>query len=151
MPLALYSCRGRAERKMPKRICAILIIVVMLVASGCARKTMILSEPPGAQVLVDGQEVCMTPCAYNYKTGGSGHAYEVVLEKDGYDPVMYQLRANEVDQKARNSLWTAGLMIPGGSLLWIGSIFTNKLQESYHFVLREDIPVVALHEPGSGR
>ncbi len=131
---------------MPKKICASLIIVVMLVASGCARKTMILSEPPGAQVLVEGKEVCTTPCAYDYKTGSSGQTYEVVLEKDGYDPVLYQMRASEVDEKARTSLWTAGLMIPGGSLLWIGSIFTNKLQESYHFVMREEPAVIAANE-----
>ncbi len=120
----------------------------MLVASGCARKTLILSEPAGAQVLVDGEEVCTTPCSYSYKTGTSGRAYEVVLEKEGYDPVLYQLKADEVDQEARSSLWTAGMMIPGGSILWIGSLFTNKLQESYRFVMREEEPVFALHGVG---
>ena len=66
---------------MPKKLCAILLIVIMLVATGCARKTMILSEPSGAQVLVNGKEVCTTPCSYSYKTGASGRAYEVVLER----------------------------------------------------------------------
>ena len=134
---------------MLKKTCAILVIIVMLVASGCARKTMILSEPPGAQVLVNGKEVCTTPCSYSYKTGASGHAYEVVLEKEGFDPVLYQLKADEVDQEARSSLWTAGMMLPGGSLLWIGSLFTNKLKESYRFVMREEEPILAMHDIGA--
>jgi len=35
-------------------------------------------------------------------------------------------------------------MIPGGSLLWISSIFTSKLKESYYFIMREEMPVVAM-------
>ena len=126
---------------------AILLICMLLAASGCARKTMILSEPTGARVFVDGKEVCLTPCSYEYKTGSSGEIYRVVLQKEGFEPVFYQMKADEVDREARSTLWTAGLMIPGGSLLWIGSIFTSKLKESYHFVLREELPLVALHEP----
>ncbi len=130
---------------MPMRFFAILITLALLVTTGCARKTMILSEPPGARVLVDGREVCVTPCSYDYKTGSRGATYQIVVERDGYDPVLYEMKADEVDREARSSLWTAGLMIPGGSLLWVGSLFTNKLKESYRFVLREEAPIVALH------
>ena len=101
-------------------------------------------------MLVNGQPVCETPCAFEYKTGSSGETYQVVLEKDGFDPLLYQMKADEIDQEARSSLWTAGLMIPGGSLLWLGSMFTNKLKESYRFVLREELPVVAMHQAEGG-
>jgi hypothetical protein len=111
---------------------------------------MLLSEPAGAQVMVNGKQVCVTPCTYDYTTGSSGEIYQVVLDKEGFSPVLYQMKADEVDRQARSSLWTAGLMIPGGSLLWLGSIFTSKLKESYHFVLREELPVVAMNETNVG-
>ena len=135
---------------MLKKSCIIIFILSLLVAGGCARKTMILSEPQGAQVVVNGKEVCTTPCSIDYKTGSFGESYQILLEKDGYDPVLYRMKANEVDNKARKKLWTAGLFIPGGSVLWVGSLFTNRLKESYHFVLREEQTMVAITGQGSG-
>lgn len=122
----------------------IVCLIILSLTSACARKTMILSEPSGARVSVDGNEVCLTPCSYDYKTGRSSGSYQVVLEKEGFDPILYQVKADEVDREARSTLWTAGLMIPGGSLLWISSIFTSKLKESYRFIMREEVPVVAM-------
>lgn len=133
---------------MYKTICFSLIL--LLLTSACARKTLILSEPAGAKVMVDGEAVCTTPCSYSYKTGSSDEAYQVVLEKEGFDPIHYQVKADEVDQEARSTLWTAGLMIPGGSVLWLGSLFTSKLKESYRFVMREEMQVVAHHSPEAG-
>ena len=108
---------------------------------------MILSDPPGARVFVDDREVCTTPCRFDYTTGSSGAAYQVELQMEGYDPVRYMMAADEVDRAARSSLWTAGLVIPGGSLLWVGTLFTNRLQESYRFVLQEEVEVFARHQP----
>mgnify|MGYP001811646814 CR=1 FL=1 len=133
---------------MLKTICACLIL--LLLTTACARKTMMYSEPAGARLSVDGQDVCTTPCSYDYKTGSSDEAYQVVLEKEGFDPIQYQVKADVVDREARSTLWTAGLMIPGGSILWIGSLFTNKLKESYRFVMREETPIVALHTQDVG-
>ena len=131
---------------MPKKLCAIVLVLALLAATGCARKAEILSEPAGARVLVDGEEVCMTPCTFDYKTGSSGRSHQVILQKEGYDPVVYQMQADQVDREARTRLWTAGMFIPGGSILWVGSLFTNKLKESYRFVLQEEMPVVAVNE-----
>jgi len=130
---------------MLRKFWALCLIASLLVMTGCARKTMFISEPAGAKVVVNGEQVCETPCNFSYKTGPAGENYDVVLVKDGYDPVHYRMEADQVDQKARKSLWTAGLMIPGGSLLWVGSLFTNKLKQSYRFVMREEQPVVAMH------
>lgn len=131
---------------MLKKFCALSLILVLLAVTGCARKAEILSKPAGARVLVDGKEVCVTPCSYDYKTGSSGQTRRVVLHKDGYDPVVYEMAADEVDREARAKLWTAGMFIPGGSILWVGTLFTNKLKESYRFVLREEAPVVAVND-----
>ena len=133
---------------MFKSICICLILLFL--TSACARKAMILSEPAGASVTVDGKEICTTPCSYDYKTGSSGETHQVVLEKQGFDPIHYQITADEVDREARSTLWTAGLMIPGGSILWVSTLFTSKLKESYHFVLHEEVPVVAMHQPEIG-
>jgi len=130
---------------MLKTLCSILIL--LLLTSACARKTMILSDPAGAAVTVDGQQVCVTPCAFNYRTGKADETYQVVLEKKGFDPIRYELKAEEIDSGVRSTLWTTGLIIPGGSILWVSSMFTNKLKTSYHFVLQEELPVVALHGP----
>jgi len=132
---------------MLKKSCATLLICALLIACGCARQTMILSDPPGARVFVDDREVCTTPCRFDYKTGSSGAVYQVELQKEGFDPVRYRMVADEVDREARSSLWTAGLMIPGGSLLWFGTLFTNRLEESYRFVLQEEVEVFARHQP----
>ncbi|PLY01007.1 MAG: hypothetical protein C0623_06345 [Desulfuromonas sp.] len=132
---------------MLKKVCACLLIIVFLLASGCARKTMILSEPARARVFVDGKEVCATPCTYRYRTGLKSKSYELLLRKEGYLPVRYEMTSNEVDEGARSSLWTAGLIIPGGSLLWLGTLFTKKLKDSYDFVLHEEGSVVAQRDP----
>lgn len=130
---------------MLRKSCALLLICTLLVASGCARQTMILSDPPGARVVINDREVCTTPCRFDYNTGTSGVAYQVELLKAGYDPIRYRMAADEVDRSARSSLWTAGLVLPGGSLLWVGTLFTNRLQESYRFVLQEEVEVIARH------
>lgn len=122
-------------------------LLLLFLTSACARKTMLISEPAGARVSVNGEQVCTTPCDYSYKTGAADETYQVVLEKDGYEPFLYEVKADEVDKSVRKTLWTAGLVIPGGSILWVSSMFTNKLKESYSFVLREEETVVARIHP----
>ena len=124
-----------------RKLCAILLICSLLLAGGCARQTMILSEPPGAQVFVGGKEVCTTPCNYDYKTGSFGAEHEVVLHKEGFSPIAYQMKADQVDREARSSMLAAGLVIPGGSLLLVGRDDDGLVQLP--------APIVAMH--GAGR
>ncbi|MBC7820626.1 MAG: PEGA domain-containing protein, partial [Planctomycetaceae bacterium] len=61
------------------------LVVTVLVASlpGCVhRRLTVNSNPPGARVLLDGEEVGETPTSVDFTHYGT---HEVVLQKDGYD------------------------------------------------------------------
>ena len=60
----------------------LLCAVICLSASGCVRRRMtIRTNPPGAQVFVDDQEVGTTPCSTGYVYYGTR---KVTVIKDGY-------------------------------------------------------------------
>ena len=63
----------------------VLVVVMTLAASlpGCVhRRLTVNSNPPGARVLLDGEEVGETPTSVDFTHYGT---HEVVLQKDGYD------------------------------------------------------------------
>ena len=110
------------------------VLVLLLFTSACARQAVFLSQPAGAKVLVDGEQVGVTPCRFNYQTS-PGTSYEVTIEKDGYEAIHQKLRTDEIDRGVRNRWLTAGLV---WSPLWLGTLFTKKLKENYEFVLKKD-------------
>jgi hypothetical protein len=58
-------------------------IAVLLFSSGCVhRRLTINSNPPGARVLIDGQEVGETPTSIDFTHYGTR---EIVLQRDGYE------------------------------------------------------------------
>lgn len=126
-----------------------LVIVVALCCftSACANQAMILSEPPGAQVYVDGQAVGVTPCEYKY-SNSSGSSFEVTVKKPGYEPISHQIKADETDVGARNSWLAAGLV---WSPLWLGTFFTKKLKDSYQFVMKKVAPQWTAQAGGDGQ
>jgi len=119
---------------MLKKIVAVLMLT--LFTSACAQQAAFLSEPAGATVYVDGEAIGVTPCSYDYKLS-SGGSHEVTIEKDGYDKIRHSVKADEVDQDARNSWLAAGLV---WSPLWLGTFFTKKLNDCYEFVLKKSGP-----------
>lgn len=125
-----------------------LVAAVLLAAftSGCAHQAVFISDPPGARVMVDGKLVGVTPCKFDYKNS-AGEDYEVTVSKDGYETVHHEIAAVEVDRATRSKLLTAGLVIPGGSALMLGALFTKKLKDNYEFVLEESPTVTAKAEP----
>ena len=119
---------------MLKRLCV--VIVLALFTSACAQQAAFVSTPPGAHVFIDGQEIGVTPCAYDYKLGNSTH-HDVMIAKDGYEPVNFVVETDEVDTEARGRWLAAGAV---WSPLWIGTLFTKKLKDSYDFALRSEPP-----------
>jgi hypothetical protein len=109
----------------------IAISVLLAFTCSCAQKTAFFSDPPGAHVFVNGEEIGRTPCDYHYKSSTS-KIYLVEVQEDGYEPLKQNLATDEVDQKARAKWRAAGLV---WSPLLIGSFFTKKLKEAYHFLL----------------
>nr|NIS40816.1 PEGA domain-containing protein [Desulfuromonadales bacterium] len=117
----------------------LVVILLALFTTGCASQAVFLSDPPGAQVFVNGSKVGTTPCEYEYNLN-SGGDYFVTLEKRGYETVNYTMASDEVDREKRNMLLTAGAVIPGGSVLWLGALFTKGLKDTYEFALQEHGP-----------
>jgi len=120
-----------------KKLIAILLLTIF--TSACAHQAAFITEPTGARVMIDGEFVGVTPCQFDYKNS-AGEDYEITVTKDGYDTVHQAIKADEVDHEARNKLLTAGLMIPGGSALMVGALFTKRLKQNYEFILRKTAP-----------
>jgi hypothetical protein len=110
-----------------------LFIVILLATftSACAQQAAFVSTPPGAQVFVNGQEIGVTPCAFDYKLS-TNETHEVMIAKKGFDPVNFVVVTDEVDTKARSRWLVAGAV---WSPLWLGTIFTKKLKDTYDFAL----------------
>lgn len=118
----------------------IAVMTLLFLTTACANQAVFISDPPGARVMVDGETVGVTPCAFDYHTT-SGDTYQVVIEKNGFEPVQHNVKADVVDTSARNSWLAAGVV---WSPLWLGTFFTKKLKDSYQFVLKQDTSVVAM-------
>ena len=114
----------------------IIIVLLALFTSACAQQAAFVSTPPGAQVFIDGEEIGITPCAFDYKLSNT-ESHEVKITKLGYNPVELVVVADEVDTKARNSWVAAGAV---WSPLWLGTIFTKKLKDIYDFALLAEPP-----------
>ena len=123
-------------RVSPKFRKMIAIALLALLTSACAQQAAFVSTPPGAKVFIDGREVGVTPCNYDYKLGQNGK-HDVRIAKEGYDAVDFTVVTDEVDSEARNRWLVAGAV---WSPLWLGTLFTKKLKDSYDFALRAEPP-----------
>lgn len=67
--------------------CGVLTLLLVMMASwGCVRRRFtVRTNPPGAVLYVDNQEIGVTPVATGYTYYGTR---EIRLEKDGYEPVV---------------------------------------------------------------
>jgi len=119
-----------------------LVSLFFLLPSCAAQKTVFFSDPSGARVVVNGEEIGETPCEYQYRAG-TAKTYAVEVSKEDYRPVAREIKTDQVDKQSREKWIIAGLV---WSPLWLGALFTKKLQDTYHFVLtrikQEEGPVV---------
>jgi hypothetical protein len=111
-----------------------IIILLAIFTSACAQQAAFVSTPPGAQVFIDGEEIGVTPCAYDYKLSNNAQ-HDVTIAKDGFEPVNFVVVTDEVDTEARGRWLAAGAV---WSPLWLGTIFTKKLKDTYDFALRSE-------------
>lgn len=117
---------------------AVAALILTLLTCACAQQqAAFLSVPAGARISIDGQPVGVTPCRFSYKES-AGKSYEVLLEKEGYEAVRQTVTTDEWDAAARNKWLAAGVV---WSPLWLGALFTRKLDDSYEFVLRPAAPL----------
>lgn len=125
-----------------KKKCLCLLVLVLF-TSGCARQAMLLSYPPGAEVSVNGNHVGVTPCEYEYAVNG-GERYTIVLSKAGYRTASHEVVADQSDKKLLKRWMAAGLV---WSPLWLGTLFTKRLHDSYLFNLTEDPNLLLVYHP----
>ncbi len=123
-----------------------IIILLATFTSACAQQAAFVSTPSGAQVFIDGEEIGVTPCAFDYKLS-KNDSHEVTISKQGYDPVNFVVVADEVDTTARTRWLAAGVV---WSPLWLGTAFTKKLKDIYDFALLAEPPqMTAAVEPAA--
>jgi hypothetical protein len=119
---------------LKKLIC---LIVLLTFASACApTRALIQSEPSGAMVIMDGKELGVTPLAYSHKLS-SGENHQISLQHQGFESVDMTIKADKTDSHAFKRWLTAGVV---WSPLWLGTLFTKKLKESYMFVMKRNPP-----------
>lgn len=133
-------------------------LVGIALLTGCAHTARIASEPPGAELFVDGVQVGVTPFAIEDEVG-SGQRYEIVLKKPGYRIVQTTLVQDQFAWPRGIAALACGVCTLGAGCL--GLLWSWQLQDSYSFVLEsisaegspttraaeEEIPVDAAPPP----
>lgn len=120
---------------MKSKLLTLFVLVAFL--SACApHHALIQSEPPGALVKINGKNVGTTPLQYDYNLGIGGQ-HQVNISRPGYEPVDLAIKADKTDTGAMKRWLMAGVV---WSPLWLGTIFTKKLKESYLFVMKRTKP-----------
>lgn len=114
-----------------------LLVFFVLVAftSACApHQALIQTDPPGAIVTINGEDVGQTPLYYDYKLS-SGKDHTIHINRSGFEEVDMTIKADKTDSKSFKRWLVAGAV---WSPLWLGTFFTKKLKESYLFVMKRD-------------
>ncbi len=120
---------------MKSKLLTLFVLAAFL--SACApHQALIQSEPPGATVTINGAEIGETPIRYDYRLS-TGSQHQVRISHQGYEPVDLTIKADKTDSGAMKRWLMAGVV---WSPLWIGTIFTKKLKESYLFVMKRTKP-----------
>ncbi len=106
-----------------KRTALLLLTVLCLLGVGCVQRTIsITSEPAGALVYLNDNEVGRTPVTVPFVFYG---VYDVRLEAEGYQPLW-------TTQKAKAPWWET----PGIDLV-AEAVPRNKAELSWHFTMDE--------------
>src|SRR5215470_3315738 len=73
--------RGRGKMRQSRFL---LLVAVLMTASGCAESALIRSNPEGANVFVDDQLIGTTPVTFTVPRSELADSYRLRVEKDGY-------------------------------------------------------------------
>jgi hypothetical protein len=115
-----------------------IFILLAIMCTACAKQAAFVSIPSGAQVFVDGRAIGVTPCKFDYKLS-QNVSHNIKIAKEGFESVDFVVVADEVDTVARDRWLVAGAV---WSPLWLGTMFTNKLKDTYDFALLPEAPQV---------
>jgi hypothetical protein len=99
---------------------------VLIGFAGCASHTLINSTPPGAEVLVDGRVVGVTPAVFKETSTWNWSGHLLTLRRPGYATLTTQIAASQVD---------VGRLVVGVLLAWPLLLATTDYPEKYEFPL----------------
>ena len=103
----------------------IVLFSALIFFSSCASSTLIKSEPPGAELYIDGRHVGRTPFLHT-DTKIVGSRTSITLEKEGYEPLnTYFTRSEEADVGA----------IIGGIFVWPVFLWVMKYYPEHSYEL----------------
>jgi hypothetical protein len=128
--MARLSCEQGGDQlqstaMIPRLAVTLILACLPLLAGGCAQRTItVTSEPAGALVWLNDQEVGRTPVTVPFTFYGT---YDVRLEADGHEALWTQRRL-------AGPLWE----LPGPDL--IGEALGFQSHHVWHFVLDEQRP-----------
>lgn len=109
---------------MWRRTAALVLLTTMFATVGCVeRRISVTTEPPGALVWINDQEVGRTPLETNFKFHG---VYDVRVELDGYEPLSTSAKAS--------APWYEYPVI---DLFAEATPWTNRNTQEWHFELEE--------------
>lgn len=106
-----------------KKVAAWLVLVGL---SGCLSQTLINSSPPGAEVLVDGRPVGVTPATFTENSTWNWSQHLVTLRRPGYATLSAPIAASRVD---------VGRLIVGALLVWPVLLAATSYPATYDFPL----------------
>lgn len=114
---------------MPAMKAMLLVATLALLLAGCVERTVkITSEPEGALVYLNDEEVGRTPVTVPFTFYGT---YDVRLEREGYKPLW-------TEQRAAAPWWEA----PGPDL-FAEAVPHNKVELKWHFQMEPQPPANA--------
>ncbi|MFI4871107.1 MAG: PEGA domain-containing protein [Phycisphaerales bacterium JB058] len=110
----------------------LVLIAITPVLGGCLERTVtITSEPPGAIVVLNDEEIGRTPVETGFRYFG---VYDVRLQREGYEPIV-------TEKEAVAPIWE----YPGLDLLAIAAPWRVKTHLEWHFDL-EPVPEAGTEE-----
>ena len=108
---------------------ALLAILILATASGCVKRTLsITSDPPGAQVIINGQPAGETPVELAFRHHGT---YRVEVRRRGYLPITDRLRLGRKLYELAGPDFIA-------EVLWPGTIHDRR---AAHYELKRTPPL----------
>ncbi len=120
------------------------LVLPLALAVGCAHQAVVASDPPGAEVYVNGEKVGVTPVSIEDAPGWS-REYEITLRKEGYEPKQVTL---EQDVWNTPALAAAGLC--GACSCGLAAIYflprSRTLEDRYGYALKRKTPLPPLEE-----
>lgn len=100
-------------------------VLAVILFNSCASSTLITSEPPGAELYINGQHVGKTPFTYS-DTRIIGNTVDITLEKEGFIPLnTFFTRTEDVDVGA----------IVGGIFVWPAFLWAMKYNPEHFYEL----------------